>query len=918
MRRDIPSHCIRKFQQGIGVLLILLWISLWYVLYAAITDILPSSLYISDGTSSWSIITEITTQGWQSPYTYTLVSGAWDEDNALFFINWSFLWIRFTPDYLNPIDMWWTPNDNEYSVRIQSKDFATLDSWDVFTYSYALNNTNPAWFYNHWYYPNQWAFAFLRNDWSIVALGNAAYGGSNVPTSTGFVKIIPSNYSFAALKDDGSITIWGNINTNSATTGFVDIVSNPWWFIGLKDDWSLTPRWSTAPTGTWFIQVFSNGWAFAALKDDGSITVRGNSTWWWSNAPIGTWFIRIYSTQQGFTALKDDWSLASRWNIAAAPTGTGYTGIISTLYAFAALKSDDTITAWWYGANLWDGIPAGTWFVKIYTNFSSFAALKDDGSIKVWGIFGWSGGPTGTWYVSITSAQQAFAALKDDGSIISRWSTSLWWTGAPAGTWFVQISSADRAFAALKDDGSIKVRGDSAWGWSNGPTGTWFVSIYASRSAFVALKDDWSLISRWDTAGWGNVTTSIYNTFTKNILFTVSKDVDNDGVFDNQDNCPLVPNPWQEDTYVATWNISFVKADYADWTLPENQDCITANVCITRKDSQGIYNAVTEPWYDQLWYTSPDDTERAYGNCSNHSSLSFYTWNNAVWSDPTVLTVTGMVGKDMCLHLIQDDEYYDIVFTQWTPSAAWGWFAYIRSDNIPAIGDACDCNDTLCTLGNDINNNLICAPRDTACPIPPSGGWGGGWWSISTDDCPNWDYSPSYYDGICWTSTIWSNTHGSATTGIINPITIDKKLTRADVAIMVGMFAKNQLWIEPNKKISCIFTDISKLSTAHQLLLKQACQLWLIGLHKDGETPQNKFRPKEYITHNEFITVISRLIYDGKNNLPLTSKENRYSKHISILQKNQLIPDIPKQIRTSILINILSIILEHPEIVQRN
>lgn len=32
-----------------------------------------------------------------------------------------------------------------------------------------------------------------------------------------------------------------------------------------------------------------------------------------------------------------------------------------------------------------------------------------------------------------------------------------------------------------------------------------------------------------------------------------------------------------------------------------------------------------------------------------------------------------------------------------------------------------------------------------------SGWWGGGW--ISMDYCPTWDYSPSYYDGICWTKT---------------------------------------------------------------------------------------------------------------------------------------------------------------------
>jgi len=72
-------------------------------------------------------------------------------------------------------------------------------------------------------------------------------------------------------------------------------------------------------------------------------------------------------------------------------------------------------------------------------------------------------------------------------------------------------------------------------------------------------------------------------------------------------------------------SVSFTKNDYADWTLPENQDCITDNVCITRKNNQGIYNANTENGYSS---SSPDDTERAYGNCINKDSLGFDTWEN--------------------------------------------------------------------------------------------------------------------------------------------------------------------------------------------------------------------------------------------------------------------------------------------------
>ena len=58
------------------------------------------------------------------------------------------------------------------------------------------------------------------------------------------------------------------------------------------------------------------------------------------------------------------------------------------------------------------------------------------------------------------------------------------------------------------------------------------------------------------------------------------------------------------------------------------------------------------------------------------------------------------------------------------------------------------------------NKTCIIINNDIAV-TPPSGG-GGGWSSLSKDVCPDGDYSPSYYDGICWivpvSSTWWIST----------------------------------------------------------------------------------------------------------------------------------------------------------------
>jgi hypothetical protein len=78
-------------------------------------------------------------------------------------------------------------------------------------------------------------------------------------------------------------------------------------------------------------------------------------------------------------------------------------------------------------------------------------------------------------------------------------------------------------------------------------------------------------------------------------------------------------------------------------------------VCITRQNNQGIYNAVTEGSRNG---NGPTDTERTYGKCYDKDSLTFDTWYNIFNRNPSY-----MVGHNMCLHLIDEDQYYDLTFT---------------------------------------------------------------------------------------------------------------------------------------------------------------------------------------------------------------------------------------------------------------
>ena len=123
-------------------------------------------------------------------------------------------------------------------------------------------------------------------------------------------------------------------------------------------------------------------------------------------------------------------------------------------------------------------------------------------------------------------------------------------------------------------------------------------------------------------------------------------------------------------------DFEFQKTDYADWTLPENQDRITEVVWITRANTRGIFNAAQENSYNA---SSPADTQWATGSASDYQNLTFTTWFNWVESHPP-----GTVGVEAVVHLVSDDIYIDIMFTQWTIGGDGGGFTFLRA--VPAPG----------------------------------------------------------------------------------------------------------------------------------------------------------------------------------------------------------------------------------------
>ena len=119
------------------------------------------------------------------------------------------------------------------------------------------------------------------------------------------------------------------------------------------------------------------------------------------------------------------------------------------------------------------------------------------------------------------------------------------------------------------------------------------------------------------------------------------------------------------------WNgplYTYIQAN--PYPFPDNQDSLTPSVALTRGSTRGLFNSALESSYTH--FSSPLNTEWAYGALSNYSALTYFNWEALSSSRPP-----DMVGKDAVLHLISDDIYLSIQFTSWGVRGS--GFSYIRS-----------------------------------------------------------------------------------------------------------------------------------------------------------------------------------------------------------------------------------------------
>jgi hypothetical protein len=127
--------------------------------------------------------------------------------------------------------------------------------------------------------PSGNGYTKIYSNWNTLELNESWYShyprahlclqhqGTGAPSGNGYTKIYSNQYAFAALRADGSITMWGDLNDTN------------------------TPM----PTDKGYTKIYSTVNSFAALTPDGSIKAWGDSGFGGANAPAGSGYTKQWA-----------------------------------------------------------------------------------------------------------------------------------------------------------------------------------------------------------------------------------------------------------------------------------------------------------------------------------------------------------------------------------------------------------------------------------------------------------------------------------------------------------------------------------------------------------------------------------------------------------------------------------------------
>lgn len=232
-------------------------------------------------------------------------------------------------------------------------------------------------------------------------------------------------------------------------------------------------------------------------------------------------------------------------------------------------------------------------------------------------------------------------------------------------------------------------------------------------------------------------------------------------------------------------------------------------------------------------------------------------------------------------------------------------------DEVPAWKNSANSNGIIISFTTrHFSYFAIAEPIDGEVIVPAITiryGWG---ITLRKDDCPDWDFSPSFYDSVCGTKPT-TTTHNSADTcdwatdeligaydfAFAHQITtqptcarakLENTIRRKEMAKMISVFAINIMWMIPDTGKNCIFFDLSHETGEMNGFAKLACQLGLMWYETDGTTQKDEFEPNVLVDRWQFGTILSRIL----RGTTYAWGKPYYVKHLAALKKENIMTKI--------------------------
>ncbi|HEU5072265.1 MAG TPA: immunoglobulin domain-containing protein [Verrucomicrobiae bacterium] len=223
---------------------------------------------------------------------------------------------------------------------------------------------------------------------SVVAWGNSTYSLTNVPASlTNAVAVAAGPQLAAALRADGTVTVWGLESTNipANVTNVVQVALGYPFRLALRGDgtvatWNVSTAFSNAVAGlagVVAVEADSAGGTF--LKADGTV-IRLSSTGETNQYPQLTNVVALTRFNNGFAALRADGTVFTTAGSGIAPPASANSNVLDLALESSygsVLKRDGTMQNWGIYYNASTNLPG---MAAVCAN----AAERTNGTVLPW------------------------------------------------------------------------------------------------------------------------------------------------------------------------------------------------------------------------------------------------------------------------------------------------------------------------------------------------------------------------------------------------------------------------------------------------------------------------------------------------------------------------------------------------------